>query len=357
VRKGNEVTAYYSTDGALNWNYGGGQTLSLTGTAYLGLAISSGNTTALNATTHDNLENPDLLTGLETGIVNKIIKDNADASGIAKTGAWGTGTTRTGKYGADYNSSGPSLPAKTITFTPTLTETGLYDVYLRWPDYVDNADDLASDVPINVTSTAGTDPLQVNEQLGKSLWNHVGTYSMAPGAGSLQLSSSTTGTGSYTLADAVMYVPLPQALVINPSFELDAPATQVITGWSESGTNPTASYIASTVAGHTGTRYLGHYANTGAYDVFTYQTRTGLANGSYTLKAWVQRSGAQTTARMEASGFGGTTLTVNIPQTSTWTQITISGINVTNGTCTFGFRSVAPSNASIKVDDVEFYKP
>lgn len=128
-----------------------------------------------------------------------------------------------------------------------------------------------------------------------------------------------------------------------------------MTGWSESGANPSASYVASTVAGHTGTRYLGHYATSG-YDVFTYQTKTGLTNGSYTLKAWVQRTGTQPTCRMEASGFGGSTMTTPINTGTTWTQITISGINVTNGTCTFGFRSVTSTSAWIKVDDVEFYK-
>lgn len=144
--------------------------------------------------------------------------------------------------------------------------------------------------------------------------------------------------------------------VTNPGFELDAPASQTITGWSKSGLNPTASYIANSATPHGGLVYLGNYSAS-AYDVFTYQTKSGLPNGYYTLKAWVWRVGSQTTCRMEASGFGGTTMTMPINAGTGWTQITISGINVTNGTCTFGFRSVSPGGASLKIDDVEFYKP
>jgi arabinogalactan endo-1,4-beta-galactosidase len=58
---------------------------------------------------------------------------------------------------------------------------------------------------------------------------------------------------------------------------------------------------------------------------------------------------------MEAKNCGGAQQNLNIPTTSTWTQITISNISVTNGQCTIGFWSVAAANQWINFDDVEFF--
>ena len=65
--------------------------------------------------------------------------------------------------------------------------------------------------------------------------------------------------------------------------------------------------------------------------------------------------GGQTTVRMEAKNCGGSQLNQNIPTTSTWTQITIANINVSNTQCTIGFWSVAGANQWMNFDDVEFY--
>lgn len=143
-------------------------------------------------------------------------------------------------------------------------------------------------------------------------------------------------------------------LVGNPGFEVDA-ATQTPTGWSANNANVDASYTETTGGTHSGTYHGTHY-KTSAYQVYTYQTKTNLENGNYTLKAWVKSSGGQTSAYMEAKDFGGTALTQNITYNLSWNQITISGINVTNGLCTIGFYSNASSTNWINFDDVEFYK-
>jgi len=144
-------------------------------------------------------------------------------------------------------------------------------------------------------------------------------------------------------------------LVTNPGLEANG-ATQTPTGWSEwsSAGHVDASYT-ETGAPHSGTYKATHWKGV-AYDVYTYQTKTGLTNGLYTLKAWVMSGGGQSIARMEAKDFGGTQLNSTLPITSTWTQITIANINVTNGQCTFGFYSVANAGNWINFDDVEFYK-
>lgn len=110
---------------------------------------------------------------------------------------------------------------------------------------------------------------------------------------------------------------------------------------------------------HGGSNHVSHYKDTTAYNVYTAQTITGLTNGYYTMKAWVKCSGGFTIAQMEAKDFGGTQVAVAIPTTSTYQQITLSNINVTNGQCTIGFWTDTGTTNSyewIQVDDVEFYK-
>lgn len=142
----------------------------------------------------------------------------------------------------------------------------------------------------------------------------------------------------------------------NAGFEGNPSGTAVPTDWSESGANPEASTVSSSVTPHTGATYLAHYKNA-AYSVFTSRTRTGLTPGFYTLRAWVQRSGAQTTAQMEATPGGGSTAALTIPVSATWTRISLADIPVGSvGTCTLGFRSVAQAGEFIRVDDVELVR-
>lgn len=143
-------------------------------------------------------------------------------------------------------------------------------------------------------------------------------------------------------------------LVTNPGFEAEPP-TQTPTGWPEYFTT-SASYTQVGGGGpHSGSYNLAHWSSA-AYQVATEQTITGLANGTYTMKAWVQSSGGQNWCCIYANGYGGSQLTTNLPTTSTWTQIQITGINVTNGQCTIGLWSDANANNWCTMDDVEFYK-
>jgi len=129
-------------------------------------------------------------------------------------------------------------------------------------------------------------------------------------------------------------------LITNPG--LESGASQTPTGWSESGANVDASK-SETGSPHAGTYKATHW-KASAYSVNTFQTKTGLTNGTYTLRAWVMSGGGQTTAVMKAENCGGSTQTINIPTSGTWTQIAISNVNVSNGQCTVGFSSVAAAN-------------
>jgi hypothetical protein len=143
--------------------------------------------------------------------------------------------------------------------------------------------------------------------------------------------------------------------VANPSFENDNAAVQSPTGWSTwggaKGTGANADYTEAGGA-HTGNYHCTHKKNS-AYEVYTYQLKTGLINGVYRLRAWVKSSGGQPTAIMLAKNYGGAQLTVTIPTTSTWMQIDLPGISVTNGQCEIGFYSIAKSKQYISFDDIE----
>lgn len=150
-------------------------------------------------------------------------------------------------------------------------------------------------------------------------------------------------------------------LLVNPGFEANG-ATQAPSGWATwggpSGQHADADYTegtSGTGAPHGGSYKATHWKGSG-YEVYTSQTLTGLVNGSYTLRAWVLSGGGQTLAYMEAKDYGGTVRTATIPTTTTWTQISITGIAVTNGQITVGFYSQADGGEYIHFDDVELFK-
>ncbi|WP_372661938.1 hypothetical protein [Cohnella sp.] len=152
-------------------------------------------------------------------------------------------------------------------------------------------------------------------------------------------------------------------LAVNPGFEADGAGTQTPTGWTEwSGTGTTnASYTESNGGSHSGTYHLTHYnGQTGSWNVYTYRTFTGLTNGTYTLKAWARRSGNGFTAsQLEAKDFGGSTLSAAIPDSSSYQELTVSNINVTNGQCTIGFWTQVDNGSNypyVYMDDVSFTK-
>ncbi|HYF61869.1 MAG TPA: carbohydrate binding domain-containing protein, partial [Herpetosiphonaceae bacterium] len=141
----------------------------------------------------------------------------------------------------------------------------------------------------------------------------------------------------------------------NPGFEANG-ASQAPTGWNTWGATAAdynADFTEAFGGGHSGTYHLTQYAEA-PYEVFTYQTKTGLANGTYTLRAWVRSTGGQTAVEMQAKEFNGTATILRqaVPANNTWNQITISNIQVTNGQLVLGFYSKSPAFKYLYVDDV-----
>ncbi|THV36387.1 glycoside hydrolase family 53 protein [Glycomyces buryatensis] len=88
-----------------------------------------------------------------------------------------------------------------------------------------------------------------------------------------------------------------------------------------------------------------------AYTASAYQSQS-VPNGTYTLTAWVMNGGGQTTARMYAKGYGGSERQANLPVTSQWTKVSITGVQVTSGRIEVGFYSVARAGNWINIDAV-----
>ncbi|MEU2061215.1 glycosyl hydrolase 53 family protein [Streptomyces sp. NPDC013455] len=134
----------------------------------------------------------------------------------------------------------------------------------------------------------------------------------------------------------------------NGGFESDGTGAAVPTGWSEYG-DTGASFTES--GGHGGSYRLTHYASS-AYKVETYQYLSGLANGNYTLTAWVRSGGGQNAAYMALKNCGGTEQRTDLPISSTgWIRI-VTPVKVSNNQCTISVNSDANAGNWINVDDL-----
>ncbi|MGI4871957.1 MAG: glycosyl hydrolase 53 family protein [Janthinobacterium lividum] len=158
---------------------------------------------------------------------------------------------------------------------------------------------------------------------------------------------ATTGYATVAM-DGFLAQPTPP-LVYNPGFEYSA-ATQNPLGWTTtSAADASADYTET--GGHSSQFRLTHYKAT-AYAVTTSQSLNSLPSGTYTLSAWAQSGGGQTTCQLYAQPFGSTAQALTLPATTTWTAISIPGIMVTNGQLEIGLRSVAAAGNYCSLDDV-----
>ncbi|MFD1871833.1 T9SS type A sorting domain-containing protein [Hymenobacter bucti] len=188
----------------------------------------------------------------------------------------------------------------------------------------------------------------------------IGLYSLTARATDNRGASTTSAAVAVLVAKPnVVTVPTPTSgngTVVNPGFELDGSGVDAPTGWLTSvsnGSNPSVDYSEAYGGAHSGTYHGTHWRNAGAYEVYTYQTVTGLPNGTYALSAWVKSSGGQPIAQLNAQNFGAGTLSTAITATNgSWVQVTVGGITVTNGQCEIGFYSKAKNDQFIYFDDV-----
>lgn len=176
----------------------------------------------------------------------------------------------------------------------------------------------------------------------------------------------TPANGSSTPTPTPTPTPAPSAnLVTNPGFEAQQYSTSTPSGWSFSQFDANWNSVPATAfytEGWWGSEgpYAGNYRGScyspNAYKIYVYQTKTGLANGNYTLRVQARSGGGQNQCYLEAKDYGGSARQVTFPVTSTWTPVTITNINVSNGQCTIGVWVDANANNWCHMDNFEFFK-
>ncbi|WP_214107734.1 glycosyl hydrolase 53 family protein [Acrocarpospora catenulata] len=148
------------------------------------------------------------------------------------------------------------------------------------------------------------------------------------------------------LLAAALLVALPAraaSTLTNTGFE-----TVNLAGWSTSGT---ASADYHEAGGHSGSYRLSHWS-TAAYTVETWQALNGLANGTYTLRAWV-RAGAHSQSWISLKNCGGAERRTYVPVSGDWVRVAVTQ-TVTNGLCTVSLNTAAAAGGWANFDDVSF---
>ena len=224
LRRGNLIMGFQSADG-LNWTSAGSQTVVMSGTAYVGLAVSSGSTTALNTTGMDNVDTADIV-AITPAISNKIFVDDTGPGVTMPQGTWSYGNNTLATSGTCLI-CWTSGVAASVKYTPTITTAGYYDVYLRWLA----AYSRINNGSVKVISASGTSTSTVNEMIGDQLWVYVGTYNLAAGtSNSVELNNNSGTNAGNMVTDGAMFVPVPPPLASSlPSPKVDtdigSPAT------------------------------------------------------------------------------------------------------------------------------------
>ena len=149
--------------------------------------------------------------------------------------------------------------------------------------------------------------------LGYNQWMPLSFEGRTPRMESLSHWSINAATGTWSVDARNNYV-------LNPSFEADRVDMTQPAGW-------TTNNGANVQTPHGAGRWSWQLTGTSSLS----QTISGLPSGTYTLSAWVRAGSAG--AQLAARGFGGTDKTASIPSSTSWTNVTISGIAVSNGQC------------------------
>ena len=117
--------------------------------------------------------------------------------------------------------------------------------------------------------------------------------------------------------------------VVNPAFDLDGAGTATPTGWTTTGTSG-ASFTEATGYGYNGDAFQLTHWSSAAYDVDTRQRVTGLADGDYTLGAWVKSGGGDTANYIELqSGRQSNQTAVPVISDGSWLHI-VTSVHVTD---------------------------
>nr|WP_281383929.1 Ig-like domain-containing protein [Hymenobacter citatus] len=304
---------------------------------------------------------------------------DADGRGTESPTGWQTWTGSGTSTNASYTESYPS--ARTGTYHGTHYRPGSYEIYtyqtlrnLPAGQYTLRAwvkgGGGQSAVQLLVKNYGGSErTASIGATSGgvNGNWTQVEIKDITVSGGECEIGfySKAGGGGQWIYFDDVEFIAQTSGgtsegsnTVLNASFDDNLFPTQTPSRWSTtpgSGSSDNADYTEIYPGAHSGLYHATHYRPE-PYEVYTYQMVSGLANGTYTLRVWAKCSGGQSAVQLQARNYGGSQRTANIGASNTWTQIEISGIQVTNGQCEVGVYSKAGAGQWLYFDDVELVR-
>jgi len=125
-----------------------------------------------------------------------IVMDNR-ASSVERIGTW-TAFSGAGFYGFDSEFSGTATPLKRFRWIPVIPKTGLYDVYVWWP----NNTNRSTTVPYTVHHADGDTVMMFNQRTGGNRWVLHGRYRLQGGTTTFVEVTNANGIAG---ADAVKF--------------------------------------------------------------------------------------------------------------------------------------------------------
>jgi hypothetical protein len=144
---------------------------------------------------------------LANGSAPEILVDDENTSQVTKQGDWAV--EKKGGYGPSFIVADEhSKSARSVTFTPAITQTGTYNIYAYFPKIPKLAPEMALSVfdgKANKEVIVRESDIIVEGQTSGE-WFHVGKYKLPEGTSS-HVKIAAKGTTGALVADAVLFVP------------------------------------------------------------------------------------------------------------------------------------------------------
>ncbi|CAN5422784.1 hypothetical protein BH09SUM1_BH09SUM1_03680 [soil metagenome] len=167
------------------------------------VSLDGGGSTVAWTDAHGILDNPS--DGSERAVASSWVvvqantMDNAVAE-VTTTGTWTTDTASAERYSINQLLNSAADGAATVTWTPTLGQSGQYRVFGWWTSDPGRA----TAAPYSIVHADGVDTVSADQTRNGGAWQVLGTYNFNAGsAGSVTLTNSAPGSVS---ADAIRFV-------------------------------------------------------------------------------------------------------------------------------------------------------
>lgn len=175
-------------------------------------------------------------------------------------------------------------------------------------------------------------------------------------AGSDNSITVTKTSGSQISLDCLQLDVKPYALTLSKTPQNNGFEAGSLSGWTLN--NTTGGYGIDQYDSFAGNYKLYFYDGNNGVEKRLTQTVTGLANGSYVVRARVKvYNNTPEICRFELSNYGGSGTTyTEIPYAGIWDTVQSDIVEVKNGQLTIGIYYKAGANASLQLDDVTVWK-